>query len=251
MNWYYLTDESEKSLAPFFSKRILEAVMAGVAIVSAILTILWPRRPFSEIITAENEPIIFFVVFSATLIVNSYINLCCGGGDMIRKGYHIINYQADKPTYEKEIRFYRYGLVQFVLHTILLYMPFLPLLAMAVFNTAVPGVTIFMAACVLFTSSMFCRLTGFLIYLWRGRSSTFGYFVARFLMILFVFVTILPAPVINPLRILYLLNHHPIDSGHAFAIYMAFVSSVIIVLILWNNALVRRYRNKEGLEVQE
>jgi hypothetical protein len=61
----------------------------------------------------------------------------------------------------------------------------------------------------------------------------------------------LPAPVINPLRILYLLNHHPIDSGHAFSIYMTFVSSVIIVLILWNNALVRRYIDKQVSQVQE
>jgi hypothetical protein len=249
MKWYYLTDESEKSLAPFFSKRILEAVMAGAAMVAAILTLLWPRRSFSEVIAAEEEPIIFFVVFSATLVVNSYINLCCGGGDMIRKGYHIINYQSDQPTYEKEISFYRYGLVQFALHTFLLYMPFLPLMAMAAFSTAVPGAAIFMAAGILYTTSFFCRLTGFLVYLWKGRSSTVGYFVARLLMILFVFVTILPAPVFNPLRTLYRLNQHPGDSGDAFVIYMAFVSSLIIVLILLNNLLVRRHMDKQGSEV--
>jgi hypothetical protein len=244
MKWYFLKDESEKSLAPFFSKRILEAVMAGVAIVAALLIVLWPRRPFYVIITAEDEPTIFFLVFAATLIVNSYINLCCGVGDMHRKGYHIIAYQPDKPTYEKEISFYQYGLIQFFLHTILLYMPFLPLLALAAYSTAVPAIAIFMAAGVLLTTSFFCRLTGFLIYLWKGRSSTLGYFVARFLMIVFVFVTILPAPGTNPLRILYLLNRHPMNSSYSFTIYMAIVTSAIFVLILWNNALVRRYIRK-------
>ena len=250
MKLYYLTDESEKSLAPFFSRRILDAVMAGVAIVAALLVILWPRRPFSEIIAAEEEPTIFFLVFSATLIVNSYINLCCGGGDMIRKGFHIINYPIEKPTYEQEISFYRYGLIEFVLHTVLLHLPFLPLLALAAFSMAVPGIAILMSAGVLFTTSFICRLIGFLIYLWRGRTSTLGYFVARFLMILFIFATILLVPIINPLRILYLLNHHPTDSGYAFTIYMAAVTSGIFVLILLNNLLVRRHIEKEGSEVQ-
>lgn len=249
MNVYYLTDESEKSLAPFFSKRILKAVMAGVTIVAAMLVISWPRRPFSEIIAAADEPVTFFLVYSAALIVNSYISLCCGGGDMIRKGYHIISYQPDKPTWEKEIDFYRYGLVQFVLHTLLLYLPFMPLLAATAFSMAVPGSAVFMAAGVLYTTSLTCRLIGFLIYLWRGRASTLGYFAARLLMILFVFATIFPLPVLNPLRILYRLHHHPTDSGYPFAIFMAVVSFVIFVLILWSSLLVRRYMQKEGLEV--
>lgn len=250
MKLYYLTDESAKSLSPFFSKRILEAVMAGVAIVAALLIVTWPRRPFFEILATGNEPIIFFLMFAATLLVNSYINLCCGCGDMIRKGSHIINYQSDKPTYEKELDFYRYGLIQFILHTFLLYLPFLPLLALAAVGTTVSGVTILMAACVLYTTSFVCRMTGFLVYLWKGRSSTIGYFTARFVMIIFVFVTILFAPILNPLRILFLLNHSPTGSVYPFAIYMAFVSSVIFVLILSGNALVRRHIRKEGSKGQ-
>ncbi len=250
MKLYYLTDESEKSLSPFFSKRILEAVMTGVTIVAVLLIVLWPRRPFFEILAAGNEPNILFLMFAATLLVNSYINLCCGGGDMIRKGYHIINYQSDKPTYEKELDFYRYGLIQFILHTILLYLPFLPLLVLAAVSTAVSSIALLMAACIMYTTSFVCRMTGFLVYLWKGRSSTIGYFAARFVMIIFVFVTILFAPIINPLRILFLLNHSPTSSVYPFAIYMTFVSSVIFVLILFANALVRRHIRMEGSKVQ-
>ena len=36
MKLYFLTDESEKSLAPFFSRHVLDAVMAGVAHPSSV-----------------------------------------------------------------------------------------------------------------------------------------------------------------------------------------------------------------------
>ena len=160
MNFYFLTDDSEKSLAPFFSKRVLETVMAGVVIVSAFLIVFWSRRPISELIATDNEPIIFFLIFAATLIVNSYVNLCCGGGEMVRKGYHMINYQTDKSTYEMEIDFYRYALIQFLVHTFLLLLPFLPLLSLAAFSPAVSGITFAMAVSVLYTTSFFCRMSG-------------------------------------------------------------------------------------------
>ena len=113
MKFYFLTDESEKSLAPFFSKRVLEAVMAGVVFVGVALIIFWSRRPLSEIIAAGDTPTIFFIIFAATLIVYSYINLCCGGGDLVRQGYLMIHHDTDKPTHEKEIAFYRYGMIEF------------------------------------------------------------------------------------------------------------------------------------------
>ncbi len=244
MKFYFLTDESEKSLAPFFSKRVLETILASVVIVGAFLIVFWSRRPLSEFIATGNEPIIFFLIFAATLIVNSYVNLCCGGGDLVRKGYHMINYQTDKPTYEKEIDFYRYAMIEFLLHTLLLLLPFLPLLSLAAFSSAVSMITFIMAVSVLYTTSLFCRMSGFLVYLSRGRSSTLGYFAARALMIFFVFVTILFAPAVNPLQFLYLLNHSPNSRGYPFAIYMTVVWFAILTLILVNSALVRRHINK-------
>jgi uncharacterized membrane protein len=258
MKFYFLTDESDKSLAPFFAKRVLEAVMASVALVGAFLIVFWSRRPLSELIASGNEPTIFFLILAATLIVNSYVNLCCGGGEMVRKGYHIINYPTDKPTHEKEIDFYRYGMIEFLWHTLLLLLPFLPLLSLAAFSSAVSMIPFIMAVSVLYTTALFCRMSGFLVYLSRGRSSTLGYFAARALMIFFVFATILFAPAINPLQLLYRLNQSPDSRGYPFAIYMAVVSFVILILILANNALVRRHMNKgqknrsgvQGSEVQ-
>jgi uncharacterized membrane protein len=158
----------------------------------------------------------------------------------------MMNYQADKSTHEKEIDFYRYGLIEFLLHTLLLLLTFLPLLSLAAFISAVSMITFIMAVSVLFTSSLFCRMSGFLAYLSWGRSSTLGYFAARALMIFFAFATIFFAPVINPLRLLYLLNQSPDSRIYPFAIYMAVVSFAILVLILVSNALVRRHINRKN-----
>ena len=246
MNFYYLTDESEKSLAPFFSKRVLETIMAGVAIVGGVMMVFWSRRPLAELIATGDTPRIFFLIFAATLIVYSYVNLCCGGGELVRRGYHMINYPSDKPTYEQEIAFYRYGLIEFILHTILLLLPFLPLLSLAAFSSAVSMTTFIMAVAVLFATSLLCRLAGFLVYLLWGRASTLGYFTARGVMIFFVLATLFFAPAINPLRQLYLLNQNPESGSDLFAIYMAAVSFAILALILISNALVGRYINKAG-----
>ena len=65
-------------------------------------------------------------------------------------------------------------------------------------------------------------------------------------MIFFVFATLFIAPAVNPLRLLYLLNHNPDSGGHLFAVYMATVSVAILVLILISNALVNRHRNQKN-----
>jgi len=241
MNYYYLTDESEKSLAPFFSKRVLETVMAGVVIVGIFSMVFWSRRPLAELIAAGDTPTIFFLVCAATLIVYSYVNLSCGGGELVRRGYHMMNYRTDLPTHEKEIAFYRYGLIEFILHTIVLLLPFLPLMSLAAFSSAVSLTTFIMAVSVLFAASLFCRMAGFLVYLFWGRSSTLGYFAARLIMIIFIFATLFFAPAINPLRQLYLLNQNPDSGSDLFAIYIAGVSFAILLLILANNALVSRH----------
>ena len=199
MKFYFLTDESQKSLAPFFSGPVLKAVMASVVIVGAFMIFFWPRQPLAELIATGSEPGIFFIIFTVALIVNSYVNLCCGRGEMIPEDRHMTNYLDDKPTYEKEIDFYRYGMIEFLLHTVVLLLPLLPFLSLAAFGSAVSMTTFLMAASVLYTTSLCCRMSGFLVYLSWGRSSTLGYFAARALMILLVFATLFFAPAVNPL----------------------------------------------------
>ena len=244
MKLYFLTDESEKSLAPFYSKPVLDTVLASTVIVAAFLLVFWLRRPLAEFIATGSQPKIFFLTFAATLIVNSYVNLCCGCGGLVRKGYHIISYQTDKATYEMEIDFYRYGMIEFLLHTLLLLLPFLPMLCLAAFSSAVSLAAFTAAVFVVYTSALFCRMSGFLVYLFRGRSSTLGYFAARAIMIFFIFATAILSPTVNPLQLLYRLNQSPLSTAYPFAIYTAVVLLAIFALILANNALVRRHINK-------
>ena len=93
MKYHYLTDESEKSLAPFFSKMVLSASFLSVVAVSVLLLMFWPHQPLAGFIIADKIPLLFFLIFSATLIIYSYVNLCCGCGDMMQKGHFIIKYR--------------------------------------------------------------------------------------------------------------------------------------------------------------
>ena len=244
MKLYFLTDESEKSLAPFFSKHVLGSLMAAVAITALVLVVFWSRQPLAEILAGGNVPTTFFLVFSAALLAASYVNLCCGAGELVRRSYYLMVNQTEDPVHEKEVAFYRYGLIEFFLHTVLLLLPFLPLLFLAAFGSAVSMPAFAMAVSILFTASFFCRMSGFLVYLIWGRSSTLGYFVARAHMVIFVIATIFVIPAVNPLRLIYQLNHSPDGLGRAFAIYTAAVSFAIAVMILISNAIVNRHINK-------
>ena len=244
MKYYFLTDESEKSLAPFFSQRVLSASLTGVVIVGIFLLVFWPRQPLSDIMVTGSEPAVFFLVFAAALVVNAYINLCCGAGDMVRKGYYIINYDTDQPTHEIRLGFYRYGLIEYLLHALVLLQLFMPLLALAAFIAAVSWTVFLMAVAILYSAALFCRLFGFMVYLFRGRSGTLGYLTARAAMIFFVFITAIFAPRINPLSLLYLLNQSNGGIAYRFGFYVAVVALAIIILILIDGALVRRRINK-------
>ena len=164
---------------------------------------------------------------------------------MIQRGYYIIKYRTDRSTFEKEIDFFRYGLIEFLLHTLILLLPFLPLMILAASISAVSLITFVQAVFILYTASLFCRMFGFMVYLFWGRLSTIGYFVARAFMIVFIFGTFIFAPFINPLHLLYLLNESPKAIGLPFVFYMVIVILAILLLIKANHILVRRHINQE------
>jgi hypothetical protein len=245
MKYYYLTDESEKSLAPFFSKMVLSAGFVSVVIVGILVLIFWPRQPIGGFIIANKVPFVFFLIFGATLIVYCYVNLCCGCGEMIAR-YYFIRYRTDVSTFEKEIDFLRYGLIEFLLHTLFMLLPFLPLLMMAASISAVSLITFVQAVLILYTASLLCRLFGFMVYLFWGRLSSAGYIAARVFMIVFLFGTLFFQTIINPLQLLYLLNKSPHEIGLPFILYMVIVFSAILLLITLNHKLVRRHMKMEN-----
>lgn len=244
MKYYYLTDESEKSLAPFFSKMVLSTTLACVVIVGILMLILWPREPIGNYIIADTVPFVFFLIFGATLIVSCYLSICCGRGEAIPRFYFIIN-QSDVPTFEKEIDFLRYGLIQFVVHTLILLLVFLPMLILAASVSAVSLVTFAQGALIIYSASLLCRLFAFLVYLLGGRLSAGGYLVARGFMILLLFGTLFFQTAINPLQLLYLLNKSPQIIGTPFFAHIGIMLLAIVLLSIINHKLVRRHMKLE------
>ncbi len=244
MKYYYLTDESEKSLAPFFSKMVLSTAFTCVVIVGLLVLVLWPREPVGSYIIADRVSFVFFLVFGATLIVSCYLSIYCGRGESIPRFYFIRNH-SDQPTFEKEIDFLRYGLIQFVLHTLILLLLFLPALILAASISAVSLITFAQGVLIIFCASFLCRLFAFLVYLIGGRLSTAGYLVARGFMIIFLFGTLVFESQINPLQLLHMLNKSPQITGLTFITHIVVVSSAIVLLTMINHKLVRRHMRLE------
>ncbi len=252
MKFYYLTDESEKSLIPFFSPRMLDTTFNSVLIIVALFAAFWPWQDFAGFITAHKVPSLFLAIFSATLIINSYINLRCGSGEMSKPVIIYAWQRKEVVTFEKEHDFLHYGLIEFILHTLFLLFPFLPFL---ILSSAISGISLTAfarAVSIVFTASFLCQLFGFLMYLLWGRFRFFryvGYLSTRIFLIGFIFLTTLFAPTISPISIIYTLNKRLQNIGisliDSYSLYMAMVSAAILLLIIANQIMVKRYRHKE------
>jgi hypothetical protein len=258
MNFTYLTDESEKSLAPFLAKVTLSALWRGVLIVAGVFLIFNPWQDLRSFFTQQKVPLLSFELFTATLIINAYINLRCGRGEMVERRYlHPDRSKHEIAAFEKEQNFFLYSLIEFVLHTLFLMCPFLPFLIVAASFSGV-SLTIFAkASSVVFTASFLCRIMGFLIYLFRGRLSAFGHVLARLFWSIFLFVTILAAPSINPILILYDLNSGSRritttlqDMGlvgrNAYHTYLLTMLAAMLFLVIITQLLVRHASKKES-----
>ncbi len=240
MKYYYLSGGWEESLAPFFSKMVLSASFTSVVIIGVLLLVTWPRQPLSGFIVSNEIPLSYFLTFAATLIIYCYVNMSCGCGDMNQRGFFIVKYRTDKSTFEEKIDFFQYGLIAFLFHTLVLLLPFLPLLILAASISAVSFIIFIKAVFILYTASLLCRMFGFMLYLFLGRLSTIGFFVALAFIIVFIFGTFTFAPFINPLKLLYFLYESPDKLNSPFVLYMVIVIAAILLLVLVNHMLVRR-----------
>jgi hypothetical protein len=204
--------------------------------------------PFN-FIEEHRIPLIFLGIFVAGLLMNSYVNLCCGRGEMSRddflsgiEGKHVI-------PLEEEHEFFSHGLVQSLLHTLFLLMLMLPLL---IVSAAISGISLQVfakALSVLFTTAFLCRMFGFLMYLWCRNWSTVGYLLTRVFFIVFIFVTGFVPGFPNPILLIYsfhsgeqILIRVPMS---AYSLYMIIVTAAILLLTLSNTALLRRNIHRE------
>jgi len=250
MNFNCLTDESEKSLNPFFSPKVMSALFNSIVIVSGLLLIFWPRN-FASFISQNKTPLVFTVVFSATLVILSYINLRCGRGELVKFKFFFHEYpELEKiVVFEKENSFLQYGLVGFLFHVTFLLFPFLPLL---VLSTSVSGVSLLVfvkAFSVVFTGSLLCRVLGFIAYIFWRRTGYPGYLLTRVFLGVFFLGTLLLAPAVNPILVLYELNNSLSQIGvslkSSYFLYIITVSLTIGMFIAISQILVRRHIHKE------
>jgi hypothetical protein len=251
MRFDYITSDTEKFLAPFFSPRILSITFNCIWILGLLLMLLWPQKDLFNFIEEQKIPLNFLGIFGATLLINSYVNLRFGRGEMSPDDFFIGTARKEVVTFEEEHDFLANGLVEFLLHTLLLLLLLLPIL---VFSATISSVTpqIFVKAfSILFTSSVLCRMFGFLMYLLCGKRNLVGYLLARIFFISFVFATGFFAAFVNPILLIRSLHRGEEILGRfsmsAYSLHMIIVTSAILFLTLANQAMVRRAMHKERL----
>ncbi len=254
MKFYYFSDESEKSLSPFFAPKMLSTIFYSTLIITILLIIFWPwKLTLVSFIRQHRGPFVFFPVCTATLILFAYIHLRCGCGEMVRSHF-ALSYLKQITTFEQEYGFLQYGLVESLLHTIFSLLPVLPLFILATSISGLSFTTMGQGVSMVFITALFCRLLGFLTYLLWGRGSSLGYFVSRLTVCLLLFATAVHVPVINPIRILYALNKNllnfstSVSVDAAYLIYTGMILMCIVLLSWGNSALVQRHIRREEIQ---
>ena len=82
MKFDYVGNDSQKSLAPLFSAKMLSVTFNTVWLIALILLIWMPRKDVHLYVKDHVMPLNFLVVFGVTLLMNTYLNLRCGRGEI-------------------------------------------------------------------------------------------------------------------------------------------------------------------------
>jgi hypothetical protein len=234
MRFEYITDHTEKNLVPWASFAIQNKLFwQGVTVTLVLMFLFWMKPDMVDYVRHYEIPMFFFWIFGISLVITAYLNLRCGLGEFTAiKETPWIEYQKNV-TYEEERPFVTYGLIGFILHTVLLLLPLLPLLLMAAGLSAVEPAIVLRALIMILLLSLVCRLFGFWIYLWRGRKGPAAYFSTRLFFLLLFGVSIMFKGKSNPLVLLYNLNKGEtvlIRPGlTAYALQM--LGAVVLVLV--------------------
>ena len=249
MRFYYLADDSEKSLAPFFSPLMLSVTFNCVWIFGALLLVFWPQKELFKFIRGHEIPLTFLGVFVGTLLISSYVNLRCGRGETFPKNIFSRMVREGVITLEEKHNFLSYGFVQSILHNIFFILLAFPLL---ILSATISGISLQVFAqvlSILFTAPLLCRLFSFLIYLLLGRWSLMGFLLARLFFIFFFFATGAFGAFANPILLIYAFHKgEKILTGsqmNAYSLYIMIVTSAILILTLVNNAIIRHNIIKE------
>ena len=206
MDFSYLTDDSHNSLTPFFMPRVLFNTYTIVCIIGGFSLLIWPRKSASFLITENIIPNHFFIISLIALAALSFINLYCGRGEFLKSEY-FSSIGKDADLFETERNFITYGLVGFLIHTIFLFLPFLPILILSASISSVAFNDFILVISIIFLGSLFCRMFGFTTYLIWGWWKTIGYLVSIILGLFYLFISKLLYSELNPIWILYIIHN--------------------------------------------
>jgi len=243
----YLIEENPKeALAPLLSPAIITFLSHGVWILGLALLIFWPQQELTSYLFTNEIPINFLIISEALLVSSAYLNLIAGHGELVMRA--TMYEQIPLKTLEESKHFFTYGLIKFLIHIFLILVPFLPLMMISAILTQVPWIGIVKGMSIIYSFSLFCRLSGFLIYLkWRGR--LIGYLSCRALILALVGITFYYASWLNPVVLIYNLhqkgNELVTTAVNSYTVYVTFITTLILFLTGINQFLIQRQLSQE------
>jgi hypothetical protein len=199
-------------------------------------------------VSGPEMPLSFLVIFGVTLIMNAYVNLRCGHGEIFIASIPGRSKRDKLVTYEEERDFFSYGVIEFILHTLFLLAILLPLLLVSAGLSQISTEVLLKSLSIIFVASLFCRMFGFMMFLALRTHPVIGYQSTRLFFLLFIIGTALFAPFTNAFLMISALYRGqemitPI-SMDAYTLHMLIMTLAIAFLTLANQLMVRHNRIK-------
>jgi len=205
MKFRYFTNNSEESLAPLFSERVLLSIRFYFACVLFPSLILWPRNSFAFFIEHHDTPVFYPTTFILTLLLFSHLSLRYGKGEFGKVNYISDLLKKNIITQEESQPFFSCGFINFISFSVIITLTASPILLTA---AAVSGIQIHLtikSIVIIFIISFLSELIGFLNYLIFGRWKIIGYLSSRAAYGFLLFGTGLVHMELNPIYQLYLI----------------------------------------------
>ena len=209
-----LEEQVNIPLLAFFPAKLLSITLYSLIFITAMFVALWPwGKDLTYFLRLHQSPSLAFPIFTATVILYSYIQLRLGRGELLQKERDI-RYFSSILLQKREQAFSHYGPPMLLLHTIFFLLPFSPLLILAA-SVSELSLQALLAACgLIWMSGVLFRVAGLLLYRLWGTASTLGYFLGRVFFGLSLFLVPVYLPQLSLLRVLHALcKNAPLVDG--------------------------------------
>jgi len=246
----YFADSSGHVFVPMFSKYIVTVSFYMTLILGGLIVVTWPWQGFVAYLEDQRIPYTFPVIFIALLMIQTYIHLQLGRGE-VGANYHFLREKMHQQYLPTEVLtpFVQYGFIRFCIQIVVLLFPPLPILLLATAVSGFPLSTLLKALSVIATAALVCRLMGFLLYELWGTNSILGYFLARIFLATVMYLSGFLKVPINPIRVLYRMDVEGSISQsifqHPYMLYLMTAIGWILLLTILCEWRGRYHRRKE------